>query len=267
MDATAIKEIERLANEAAKNRDLDTDSNTILVDGKVIPLEQYDDGRFRFRGRFATNSIRDFAEYVKENHRPDHSQGFVDTNKLSATVFLNIGNLESPGHCDWTASIVPKETAAYAALRKIDGKPLSQRDATDWLEDWHPFLKANYGADTKPLTAAIAALRDIKVSTKGEQVSVEGDTNRKRSAMEEVEASSAGGIPSSITMNVEPYEELRIRDFTLRISVITGGPAPQILFRLAQKEAIEEDIAQEFKKVLRQMIGDTPKFTAGTFQP
>lgn len=266
MDATAIKEIERLALAEAKAWDLHTDTPAALVNGQIISLESLQEGRARFRGVFKTRSIADFAEYVK-NNADSSAEGFVDTDTVSATVFINIGTEEAPGHADWRAVLTPKPTAGYAAALALDGKKLSQKEAIDWIEDWHTFLSASIGGEKKPLSAAIDAIRNIKVSTKAESNHVEADNARKRSAMEEVEASSAGGIPSAIVMRVEPYEDLKLRDIILRLSVITGGPAPVIAFRIAQRGAMEEEVAQEFKKTLAQLIGDEVSLVCGTFTP
>lgn len=267
MDVNAINKIAELAIQASEKNRLGTFVPALLAGDKPVSLEHLQQYRSRFRGTFSTRSIRDFAEYVKAHADDAESQGFVDTETLSATVFLNIGNSAEAGHADWRAKLTPKATAAYAAVLKIDGERLTQKGAIDWLEDWHVFLSAHFGEEKRPLSAVVAAIREIKVSSKGEEKHVENENSRKRSAMEEVEASAAGGIPTTITVRVEPYEELKLRDFPLRLSIITGGPAPLIAFRLAQREAIEEEIAQEFKGTLASLIGDTPTLTVGTFAP
>jgi uncharacterized protein YfdQ (DUF2303 family) len=267
MDASAIKQIGDLAIKAEKAQRLETDTEAYLVDGKIVSLESLQEGRARFRGTYTTGSIADFAGYVSE-HATDYSQGFVGVGPgLSSTVFINAGYVDDPGHCDWRAVLNPQPTAGFAAAMKVDGQKLDQKAAIEWLEDWNTFLTAQYGEEKRPLSAAIAAIRDIKITKSGESTHVENDNARKRTALEEVEASASGGIPSAIVMKVEPYEELRLRDIVIRIAVITSGPAPQISFRIAQREALTEAIAQDFKKTLQERIGETPKLLIGSFQP
>jgi len=70
----------------------------------------------------------------------------------------------------------------------------------------------------------------MRIETKGARDSEIGDFNTKRSAMEEIEAKSAGKLPGFVHFTCQPYDALDAITVRLRLSVLTGGDEP--LFRL-----------------------------------
>lgn len=267
-----IELIQKTAVEAAGMRLLTTlgrsSASAVILEQQeqLKSLEWLQPGRDRYRGTLKTTSIDDFAGYVKLASA-SKAVGFVDVANMASTVFFNLGTVEDPGHGDWRATLTMQRTAAFEALHKIDGVKCEQKALTDWLEDWSDFLVADFPEGDATLARAIAALRKLKISTKAEATSNVGDFNASRSALEDVEASSADLLPIGFRLATEPYEGLSTRSFALRLSVLTGGEKPLLVLRWQRKEAALEAIAREFKSVLAEKIGGGVPLTIGTFSP
>ena len=85
--------------------------------------------------------------------------------------------------------------------------------------------------------------------------------------MDQIEATSKETLPASLVFSVVPYESLSVRDITLRVSVITSGAQPMLKLRWIGEEVQREEIAQEFKTVLQEKIGNAASLPLGTFDP
>lgn len=266
MDATTIDRIQQLALAAAAANVLKTDTPAMIIDGKVVTIEHLQEGRARFRGAFATSVLEDFAHYVSA--ASVKGEGFIDPKSCSARVFLNLGDVNAPGHADWVATLALEPTAAFAALRAIDGKPMLQKQAVEWIEDWAQLLAAKNGAtaDSTSIATALQSIRSLTISAKSETTHTDKDFGASRTSLEEIEARSQLGIPSHLVFTCEPYVGLSAISFVLRLSVISGDK-PSLVLRMVSREALEEDIALEFKTKLVAAIGDSASMTIGSFKP
>jgi uncharacterized protein YfdQ (DUF2303 family) len=187
MDETAIQLIQDTAIDASGNRippDLAGRLIAVPTDYVVHDLEKYMDGRERFRGALRTDSLADFIAYVKRRangtdgaveaneHPLTLVPGFIDADKLSATVLFNLGNVDRPGHADDTATLALKASAPYTAVLAVSGNPRTQKDAIDWLEDWSEHVEfADENGGKLGAAAAIAAIRRITITSKTESTS------------------------------------------------------------------------------------------------
>jgi uncharacterized protein YfdQ (DUF2303 family) len=251
------------------------DGIVLTGDQKVQSLEPFQLQRARYRGQLRTNSLADFASYVKAAVPAGVAQavGFVNVEKMAATVYFNLGTVDQPGHGDWMATLTMQATAAFSAMLAIDGKKFGQAELIEWLEDWSDVLVADFDSsvdiarNTNTLTKAIAALRKLKITAKGESTHNHGDFKGSSSTLEEVEASSQDVLPIGFRLAAEPYEGLSLRSFFLKLSVLTGGDKPQLVLRWKRKESQIEEIAREFKHVLGDQLGEVTPLTIGTFSP
>lgn len=266
----AIQHIEAQALAAAATS-ISTSAGTLAVLPESVTLhslEQFEAGRYRFRGALSTNSLHDFADYAMNRMGIDPASGFVDQDDMSCKVFFNLGTEEAPGHCDDTATLTLKPTAAYRALQQIAGKQLSQKDLAEWMEDWHVNIKAeSEDGAAMGIVQAIAAVRNITIKAASERTSVEGNFNASRSAMDQIEANSQDTLPGALHFACIPFEGLGQRVFTLRLSILTGGDKPALKPRWVGEEQQREEIAQEFKAVLQREVGGAASLTLGTFNP
>lgn len=268
MEQNSIKEIERLTL-AAQDKNLPDsyrDRVTVLHDNfNLHSLEKHHHQRFRFRGTLKTNSLSDFITYVNAHKG---GEGFIDAKNLSATVFFNLGDIENPGHADYTANLGLEKTAPFAALLAVEGKPLNQKQVIEYLEDWQPYIVGVAEDESEtPLKSAIAAIRVLKIKARSESETRQENFAGSRSSLEEIEASSSLGLPIGFKLRCEPYLGLPLRAFFVRLAVSTDPDTPpRLSLRIMQREDHVEDIAQEFKEVLLREIKDTT-LTIGNFTP
>jgi uncharacterized protein YfdQ (DUF2303 family) len=240
----------------------------ILPEGaKIFDLERFAAGRSRFRGTFSTNSLLDFGKYITDR-AVVNAQGFIDQDEMSCLVMFNIGDAANPGHADDRAALKLKPTAGYKAVREIGGRTLSQKELSDWIEDWNASLKA-VGEDLQDISIvkAIAAVRTITIKASSESDHTVSETRASRSAMDAIEATSKETLPTSLIFSVVPFEGLQLREIILRISVITSGAQPALKLRWIGEEVQREEIAQEFKSVLEAQVGEAAKLALGIFNP
>lgn len=269
MDSSAIKLIQQTAVEATQANRIYTSTPAIFHEGELISLEPFQHGRCRFRGRYATDSIESFADYVKANaDATAPAAGFIDTSNMSAKVFFNLGNEANPGHADWTGTLALKPTPEYAAMLAVNGKKLDQRAMVEWIEDWanHIVPIDAEGQAIKP-QKALGAIRKLTIKATSESTHQDKDFGARRSAIEDIEATADDGIPYALGFSAIPYAGLAQRSFTLRLSVLTGGDKPMLVLRPIGLESAVEAIAQEFRQVLAAQIGDAAKLVIGTFTP
>ncbi|NNA92634.1 DUF2303 family protein [Pseudomonas gessardii] len=253
----------------ANGKTLDTLVPTVVLpDGsKIVPLEHLQAGRSRFRGTYSTHSLNDFAAYVVDRAALG-ARGFINQDEMSCAVLFNIGTAETPGHADDRAILKLKPTAGYTAAQQIGGRGISQKDLSDWIEDWHQYLTpVDEAGNAIPVAKAIAAVRTITIKASSESESTVGETSSSRSAMDQIEARSKETLPVSLQFSTIPFEGLTEQVITLRLSVITSGAVPVLKLRWVGEEVQREDIAQEFKAVLQRSIGDAAVLSLGAFDP
>lgn len=274
MDASAIQQLARLAIEAAHANKLETPTPAIVLGGNVVSLEHLQDGRSRFRGKLVTNSLADFVHYVKRDHGagPDsRASVFVDAAKLSATAFFNLGDYQSPGHADHRAELSLDSTAAYKAVAAAHGLRTDQRGLSEWLEEWAPHLDVlDEHGNTMSTLAAIVAVRSVKVKATSEAATTVGSFAANRTAMEDIEAKATAGsaLPGRIKFTFVPALGLAEQTADLRL-YLSAKPEekPHFFVKWIGREQVIEAIAQDFKRVLFDELGEKALLTIGTFAP
>lgn len=264
----AIQLITDTALEAA-GKALPTLAPTIVLpEGtKIVDLEKYQYLRSRFRGTLSTHSLADFSVYVTDR-AVDDARGFIDQDSMTCVLMFNLGTESKPGHADDRAVLKLKPSAAYKAVQAINSQAMTQKDLSDWIEDWNHCLKAvDDAGEAMPIAKAIAAVRTITIKAASESDHTVSETSASRSTMDQIEARSKETLPASLIFSAVPFEGLSLRDITLRVSVITSGSQPVLKLRWVGEEVQREEIAQEFKSVLDEKIGAAAKLTLGSFDP
>lgn len=267
MDASAIKLIQDTAIEAAKANMLGTFSPAIMSGGKIIELENLQEGRSRFRGEYSTIAFQSFVEYVKSHiAATDRNVGFVDQSEMSCVVFFNLGDVESPGHGDWRARLNMKPTTEFYALLKANGNRFEQRALCEWMEDWAHCLSAeDEDGNEIPFKNAISAIRKITIKETSESTHAEKNLGARRSSMEDIEAMASGMFPHRLIFSAEPYATLSRRSFSMRLSIITSTEKPAFTPRIVSLERAMDDIANEFMGKLQDQIGYIAHLYVGSF--
>lgn len=256
---------------AAKPISIDGGASVAVMprDVVLVKLEQYQPLRDRFRGNLKTHSIQAFCNYVEghdgNNIAASLARGFVDQDQMAATIIFNLGDQDTAGHGDDTATLILKPTAAYSALQAIAGKTLSQQQLAEWLEDWGHHIQAVAGDESIGLPMAIVGIRKMTIKQTSQRDSTVGDFSASRSSMDDIEAKSMEILPTAFVFTTEPFEGLNPASIYLRMSVITGKEEPQLKLRWVGEESQREDIARQFKNALEMEIGGLVPLTLGTF--
>lgn len=263
MDKSAIESIIENANSGMVIDVADFPAVVVPQSHKLESIEKLMEGRHRFRGQMITESTDDFISFTNQYKEP---QCFINAKNMSAKSFFNLGTIDAPGHGDFNSTLNLVRLAAYSAACDIEGVAISQKDAVDWVEDWQNFLIAiNKNGEPVAVHRAVASMRTLKIEAKSETGHERQNLSESRSAMETIEASSKNGdLPESFVMTCNPYDGLSVRDFKMVLSVRTGGQEPKFVFRIAQHEAIKEEMAQEFKGILTHDL-DTSSIFVGSF--
>jgi len=269
MDASGIKQIEATAIEAAKANQVVIGNQTLIFKGKddkLYTTEQYQALRSRFRGQFETTSINDFVKHVnKQVEANDDVHMFINQESFVAQAIYNYGTKLEPGHCDDTAVLIMKETAAFRALKGVNGVKLSQKQMIEFIEDWNAMLTPYDGEEnTFSLAAAVQGIRAITIASKGETTTVVGDLKQKVGSFHEIEAKSET-IPAGFNFSLTPYTGLSRRHFSLRLSVLTTAAEPVLVMRIVGFETEIEDLVGEFKSLLTDLIDDKVSTYIGVF--
>lgn len=252
---------------AAVGRDVPTLGPVVIVpqNFNVVDLERYQEGRNRFRGTFSTHSLADFSAYLVERAAPA-ARGFIDQDAMSCVVLFNLGTPEEPGHADDRAVLRLKASAAFAAVQAVCGQNLAQKTMSDWIEDLNQYLSAtDESGAVMSIAKAIAAVRTITVKASSESDHAVSEIRASRSTMDAIEASSKETLPAWLDFKVIPFEGLGEQVIRLRMSVITSGSQPMLKLRWLGEEAQREAIAQEFKQVLEEKVGESAQLALGTF--
>lgn len=266
MDKTTLQQISALA--VAATREIETDFGAVMLpEGiKLQNLEQFQAHRNQFRAAFSTQRFGSLIEYASANAQ-ENAQCFIDQEKMSAEIVFDMGNREQAGHAKHRAILAMKKTAAYKALCSINGQRCSQRDFSDFLEDWGDHLTAYHQEEEISIKNAVQAVRKMTIDYARNEEHELSDFAAKKSAMESVEAKSSLQLPTTLVFNCNPYSGLDTRAFILRVQVLTGSGEPVLTARLVQAEQIEEAIATEFAEKLSEALSETSiKVNIGTIE-
>lgn len=213
-------------------------------------LEQFMEHRSSYRYNFETKSIEDFAEYCEE-FKLDGAKCFVDSDNMVAKTIFDLGTEEKPLHQKHTAKVKLDKTAAFKALLAHNGVKLSQKDASNFIEDWADNVVV-YDQESKPIKNSLASMlmREVTIDRIRSIESQVDDYSENLSASEKIEARNKDKLPGYIGFTCETYNGLGAREFTVRLSILTSSDKPIFVMRIVKLEAHEEDIAKEFKEVL-----------------
>lgn len=241
---------------------------------RLVDLEKYQPCRYRLRGSMSTESISNFAQYAAL-HNAQGANCFINAEQMSAQLIFNMGTKESAGHCDHTANVKLEKTAAYISLLNITDKKLSQKEVAEFIEDWRDFITC-FGEEDEDgnrpsikLPRALHTIRSITIEAKAINSSEDRTFGATKSSMESIDVSKENLPPSILVFSCQPYVDLAVRDFTLRLGVITTGQ-PALTLRIARKEQHNEEMAEEFKQAIGlslQNLNPSIPTIIGTFKP
>lgn len=224
---------------------------------KIQDLESHMDHRTSYRFNFSTKSIADFGRYCKEFDKVG-AKCFVNSDRMYSESIFDLGSEDQPLHQRHKAKLVLDKTVAFRALLEVNGGQLSQKDVANFIEDWSDNVIV-LSRDGHPMSfdKASKQLREITIEQVRNSDSKVDDFGESMSTFEKIEAKNKAFIPAKIIFTCNPYHGLEDREFTVRVSILTGGQRPTISLRIIKLEAQEEDMAEEFKEILSNQFKDS----------
>jgi len=262
MDKSAIEHIQLTANIPAFIEHLSNHKTEIPIvaipdNMSINDLERYMPNAARYRLNYETVNIADFIRY-NANADQQGALCFIDDESMTAHTIFDLGTLENPLHKAHQAKLKLRKSAAYKSVLAACNNHLPQKLASDFIEDWQDEIIAfSKDGDTMTPLAAARSLRDLTIEAAKEINSKVDDFGESMSSMERVEAKHQEMLPAWIHFKCIPYQGLSERTFKLRVAIITSGEKPALSFRLLREEAIQEEIAEEFKGILEAAFEDS----------
>lgn len=229
-------------------------------------LEAYLPHRRRARGVMTTSVVSDFGEYVTAHGDPGATV-FVDASDMKAVAVLNLGTRSEPGHADDLAVMRPEKTAAYEALQAATSSERSQQFIAEFLEDWSSDITCfDSNGQSIAIASAIAAVRRITIKALRDVESTEEQLSATRGVLEQVSATSKEPIPAVIRFGCNPYVGFYMREFDMRLSILTGGDKPTIRLRIVKQGEHQEAMARELADRVKDALTSTSaQLVLGTY--
>lgn len=244
MDRTAIETIQELVASTLGNLPTHIPSAVVPNSCKVQSLEHLQEHPSHTRAKFQTERLHDFCNYVKANVQPHDTAVFIKPDGSGASAILDYGTHETPLWGHHRAALKMKHTPEFSALLEASKRPLSQRDLIDWLEDWPDIITA----EDMDLDKAIQRIRRIDIKTARAITTEEGNLSARRSAMEEIEATSgAESPPGTFLVRCCLYPHTQEREVTVMMLLSTGSEKPAFKLRIVGLEALQQQVAEEIE--------------------
>lgn len=244
------------AADAAVNGAMKSDGLVALPEKfKLHDIEAMLPYRRRQRAEMATSCVDSFCSYFKT--RAEAGATVFVNDDMTAQAVLNLGVDLNPGHCDNTAKLKLVKSAAFDALLSVNGKPLLQKDAAEFLEDWNDLLQFYQGSTELTPGKAIAAVRKITIESARKLETTTQNFSDTASAFEQVTASSTEPLPEIAYFKCVPYEGLPERTFALRVSILTGEDKPRLVLRIQRLQLQLQEMANELTAIVQRTLSGT----------
>ncbi|MGM0858616.1 MAG: DUF2303 family protein [Pseudomonadota bacterium] len=249
-----------------KTGTLAADGQALIVgeDFKLVDMEQYQDQRRRFRGKFNTRGLKDFITYVSGQQAD--APVFIDRDAMAARSYLDIGNKQTPGHCDHSASLDLPKTPEFSAYLSADGRTFDQEDMVELIEDWgHLMAFENKEGEALERSKVLHAVRKVSMDDLTSIDSDKQEHSSKVGVMNSVTVKNAERLPTVIYWKLTPYEGLQERTLAMRVASKTKG-GPSFGLRAIALDAFREEVAAEFAQLVTDGLPES-ECLLGTFQP
>jgi uncharacterized protein YfdQ (DUF2303 family) len=267
-----------LTKEALQHLEASHKSGTEVLDGealilgvefKLADLEQYRAQRRRFRGKFETQGLEAFIDYVGarfDTNAAHKTPIFIDRERMNARCYLDIGYIPEPGHCDHVASLSLPKTPEFLAFHKANSNTYDQQGIVELLEDWgHLMTFENSKGESLEKGKVINAFRKVSIDDLTSIDSEKQEHSSQVGVMSKVTVKNAERLPAVITWRLTPYDGLDERNLDMRVSSLTKS-GPSFRLRAMALDAAEQEIAEEFANKIEAELPDL-ECLLGTFSP
>lgn len=231
---------------------------TILVNpsAKILSLEQYEGGRSRKRGTFATQDLESFTGYVEHYADEDDPIVFINKDAMKAVAILNFeADGFEQGHLDHRAILTAEQTATFSKLLNVghSGR-IKQKVFAEFLEDWgHQLVARDEEGNEIENAKAINAIRNMRIDESAQTDSSAGNYRETRSRLESVEAKSIGGaLPAHFTVYDECYYGLGAQCLKLRLGISSDEGVPVFKLDVIGLQLLIDNLAKDFAKLVEE---------------
>lgn len=266
MDKAAL---DRIVELAAASQDLHgTDMPGVVLPGdtRIENLECLSEYPWRQRVRLETSRISDFITYVRENGDVENSAIFVCDDGSGARACIDFGTADRPLWKQHVVGLKLAKAPEFAALECAEEQALSQRDLTDWIEDWAHIITPQCNGEEITAARAVQSIRRVEVNTKSGETHEENDFNASRSSFASIEArSGAGSLPDVISVHCSIYRDTSEQTLQVRLSVLTGLDKPRFRLRIMRKDAVIGEVANEVESRLKEELYEHGRVFIATF--
>lgn len=237
---------------------------------RILDLEQFDAGRTRKRGVFATQDIDSFADYIDLNALAEHISVFVDKNQMRAVAILNFdADGFEQGRLDHKAVLDAELTVMFKKLVSMhDMGRCKQKVFAEFLEDWgHKVIARDADGNEIENAKAINAVRNMRIDESAQTDSHTGNYRETRSRLESVEAKSIdGALPAYFTVNDECYQGVPARNLDLRLGISNDDGQPVFKLEIKALQSVRDELAKEFADIVASRVFDGVSVCIGQFQ-
>lgn len=257
-----------LTKEALQHLEASHKSGSEVLDGEALilgaefqlaDLEGYRVHRRRFRGKFKTQGLAAFTRYVGERHRGSPPV-FIDRDHMAAHCYLDIGNVDGPGHCDHVAALGLPKTPEFTAFLRANGNTYDQDGIVELVEDWGHLMTFHNSEGE-----VLHAFRKVSIDDLTSIDSEKQEHSSQVGVMSKVTVKNADRLPAVIVWRFSPYEGLGERQLSMRVASLTKG-GPGFRLRAMALESHEQEIAEEFAGHIAEALPDL-ECLLGTFSP
>lgn len=263
----AIRRIEALANGGLLDHEglgLPAPAIVLPEGNKIDSFERLLKTPIRQRARFQTTRLGDFLDYIEEEATEKETAVFVDSEGGGARAIIDFGSDTDPLWKEHKADLNLKATPEFRALEEACARPLSQRDITDWLEDWAEIITPVSDSKNISLSRAVSLIRRVDIKASATATHEDGDYKQSRSALEEVEArSGSDALPEVFQVTCRVFPDTQERVITARLSLRTSSDKPAFRLRIIGEEALRRSVAEEIEQAVRSRLEGTARVFVG----
>lgn len=221
---------------------------------EVIDLERYLDAPRRPRGTATLHTGQSLAAYVNEAGDKDDTSLYADVEKHSIVGVLNDDHGAAAGWRDRRAQLTLRTTEAWDTWTAADGKPMSQTDFAELVEDRLIDILNPPGAELLELAQTLQV--NSKVNFRQSNRLADGQHQLTYEETNEASAGTLGQItvPPTFTLLLQPFEGSDTQEVTARLRYRVREGRLAIGYRLERPLDV---LAEAFNEVLAQVESDT----------
>ncbi|HHS83676.1 MAG TPA: DUF2303 family protein [Gammaproteobacteria bacterium] len=236
----------------------------------LISLENFENQPYRHKGRFHTQRIQSFIDYVLA-HKEYRTQLFVNDREMCAEAAFDHFDAQADaamatGWREHLAIIEMQETSEWSALTKHDrhnGYQFTQREFLDFINDWSHVLtfkeKDDEGITDIPIGRVYQSIQKLEVKATNTATHEEKDFRQSRGKLEELDIKGAdSNLPATMHMACSTHIGLEPTVVECRLMVLSSENKVALGYRINALDRILDESANDFSDKIVAGTGDIP---------